>query len=113
MRVQFSNFVAHVARAACMTLVLASVGSAIAAPSCPRDADVLTVEGVGTIYSSGGYEISDASSVFNGACLERDGWLIRFPVLTVIGEGDAARLSADTATVGLEGRGVEIGRAHV
>ena len=91
-----------------MTLAFASVGSAIAAPSCPRDADVLTVEGVGTIYSSGGYEISDASSVFNGACLERDGWLIRFPVLTVVGEGDAAKLSADTATLETDGATAQV-----
>ncbi len=93
----------QVARATCLTLTLATFGSAIAAQSCPSDADVLTVEGIGTIYASGGYEISDGSSVFNDACLERDGWLIRFPLLTVIGQGDAARLSAEVATLETDG----------
>ena len=78
-------------------------GAALAAPTCPSDADVLSIEGIGAIYSSGGYEIGDGSSTFNQACLERDGWLIRFPVLTVIGDGDAATLSADSASLETDG----------
>ncbi len=108
MRVQIPYFAMHAARAAWLTVVMASLGSAMAAPSCPSDADVLTVEGVGTIYSSGGYEISDASSIFNEACLERDGWLIRFPVLTVVGEGQAATLRADTATLETDGATAQV-----
>lgn len=87
-----------------------SCASALAASTCPSDADVLSIEGVGAIYSSGGYEISDASSTFNDACLEREGWLIRFPLLTVIGEGDDARLSADTANLETDGATARIVR---
>ena len=82
--------------------------SAVAAPTCPSDADVLSIEGIGAIYSSGGYEIADGSSTFNQACLERDGWLIRFAVLTVVGNGEAAILSADSASFETDGATAQV-----
>ena len=112
MQVQLPWFVVKIARATCLTLALAGFGSAIAAPSCPGDADVLTVEGIGTVYASGGYEISDAVSTFNEACIERDGWLIRFPLLTVTGTGDAATLSAESASLETDGATAQVARVN-
>ena len=112
MQVQLPWFVVKIARSTCLTLALAGLGSAIAAPSCPRDADVLTVEGIGTVYASGGYEISDAVSTFNEACIERDGWLIRFPLLTVTGTGDAATLSAESASLETDGATAQVARVN-
>ena len=112
MQVQLPWFVVKIARATCLTLALAGLGSAIAAPSCPRDADVLTVEGIGTVYASGGYEISDAVSIFNEACIELEGWVIRFPLLTVTGTGDAATLSAESASLETDGATAQVARVN-
>lgn len=90
----------------CVTVF--ALNLALAAPSCPSDADVLSVEGVGTIYSSGGYEIGEDSSTFFEACLEREGWLIRFPVLTVVGKGETARLSGDSASLETDGASAQL-----
>jgi hypothetical protein len=73
---------------------------------CPQDADVLSVDGVGTIYASGGYDLGEPVSTFFEACLERDGWRITFPKLTVTtGEqpNTPPTLDADSATLETNG----------
>jgi hypothetical protein len=82
----------------CTVLSALLLGSAAFA-ACPTDADTLTVDGVGTVYASGGYDIGEGTSTFTEACLERGAWTIRFPVLRITGEGAAAQLSAEGATL--------------
>jgi hypothetical protein len=66
------------------TIVTSSLLShAWAATECARDVDSLEQEGFGTIYANAGYELEASESRFYEACFERDGWVVRAPLLIV------------------------------
>ncbi len=74
-----------------------------AAPKCSEtDVSITTVEGIGTVYASS--DASDDQEVrFFDACFERNGWILRAPILVVREDAAGALVTADNAKIESEG----------
>jgi hypothetical protein len=76
----------------------ARAAPSLAAPSCAKDANITEVEGVATIYSSS--DSGDGTETrFENACVERDGWVFKAPLLIVQETSGGNTLQAQQATI--------------